>query len=60
MPQLEHHQSPDWQIVIGAALEECVQKKSYSFFIKVPALEGTSIEQERENEIFQFVPHPAE
>ena len=57
---LKHHQSPDWQIVVGTAFEECVEKKPDSFFVKVPALESTPIKQEVEDEIFEFLSHPVE
>jgi hypothetical protein len=60
VPQLKHHQPPDWQIVVGSALEECVEKKPDSLFVKVPALESTPIKQEVEDEIFEFLSHPGE
>lgn len=60
MPQLKHHQSPYWQIVVGTALKECVEKKPEAFFIKVSALERTAIKQEIKDQAFEFVSHPAQ
>jgi hypothetical protein len=57
-PEFEHHETPDFQAVIGPALKEVIDQAFDSARIEIAALQCSRIQKQRKNQILQFVSQP--